>query len=151
MQTVDRQFSEFLRQPKEVVAEVIAHDVLLRRRNAPTLRLSQADRDDDRVEAFAVFARVLRNLAIHNPNVLADALHDAFPWIMFLPASDQAAFTTELTSTLLACVDLGNFTPVAQHNREWRATAEIHADPDLARRLTHAITTTGERVVAPGA
>jgi hypothetical protein len=151
MRTVDRQFSEFLRQPKEVVAEVVAHDVLLRRRNAPTLRLSQADRDDDRVEAFAVFARVLRNLAMHNPSVLADALHDAFPWIMFLPASDQAAFTTELTSTLLACVDLGNFTPVAQHIRGWRATAEIHADPDLARRLTQIINTTGERVVAPGA
>jgi hypothetical protein len=151
MQTVDRQFSEFLRQPKDVVAEVVAHDVLLRRRNAPTLRLSQADRDDDRVAAFAVFARVLRNLAVHNPDVLADALHDAFPWIMFLPAVDQVAFTTELTSTLLASVDLGNFTPVAQHIREWRATAEIHADPELARRLATSIDASGNRVVAPGA
>jgi hypothetical protein len=139
MRMVERQFSDFLRQPKDVVAEVVAHDVLLRRRNAPTLRLSQADRDDDRIAAFAMFAQVLRNLAAHNPGVLGDALHDAFPWIMFLPDADRVLFISELTSTLLASVDLGNFTPVAQYIREWRNTAEIYADPDLARRLKSTI------------
>ena len=45
MRVVERPFSEFLRQPNEVVAELEEHDVVLRRRNAPSLRLSDASRD----------------------------------------------------------------------------------------------------------
>ncbi len=32
----------------------------------------------------------------------------------------------------MAATGLDNYAPVAQHLREWRATAEIHADPRLA-------------------
>ena len=59
MSVVERPFSEFLRQPNDVVAELAEHDVLLRRRNAPALRLSQADRDDDRSPAFEALSRLL--------------------------------------------------------------------------------------------
>ena len=41
--------------------------------------------------------------------------------------------------------------PVAQLLQEWRATAEIHADPRLARRLRTAIAADGDPVVAPEA
>jgi hypothetical protein len=41
------------------------HDVVLRRRNAPALRLSEADRDEVRDEAFEAVARLLRNLLVH--------------------------------------------------------------------------------------
>ena len=53
MRVIERPFSDFLRQPNDVVAELGDHDVLLRRRNAPALRLSDAGRDDQRDEAFA--------------------------------------------------------------------------------------------------
>jgi len=42
MRVIERPFSEFLRQPNDVIAELADHDVVLRRRNAPSLRLSEA-------------------------------------------------------------------------------------------------------------
>jgi hypothetical protein len=146
---IERPFSEFLRQPNDVVAELEEHDVVLRRRNAPPLRLSDATRDDARAEAFDTVARLLRNLLTHDPSRLADALDDVFPWASLLPAREQSAFVDELGRTLVAASAIDNFAPVAQLLREWRATAEIHADPRLARRLRRAITATGDRVASP--
>lgn len=149
MRVIERQFSEFLRQPKQVVAELDDHDVVLRRRNAPALRLTQADRDEDRAEAFEVVVRLLRSLAIHSADAVGDAVAEAFAWSQFLPKRDRSAFVGELTATLVASADFDNFAPVAQMLREWTATAEIYADPRLARRLRKAIDAGGAPVVAP--
>lgn len=135
MRAVERQFSDFLRQPNEVVAELEEHDVLLRRRGAPTLRLTRADREETRSEVGLALARMLRNFAVHNPTELASAVEDAFPWTGFLPDDDRAQFITELTQALVAAADLQIFAPVGQLVREWRASAEIHADPSLAKKL----------------
>jgi hypothetical protein len=135
MRVVERSFSEFLRQPNDVVAELAEHDVLLRRRSAPALLLSRADRGDDRSESFVVLARLLRNLALHSPKALDEAVDDAFDWVTFLPKTDRHLFAEELTRTLLGASVLDNYSPVAQLLREWKATAEIHADPKLARRI----------------
>ena len=149
MRLVERSFSEFLRQPNDVVAELADHDVLLRRRNAPPLRLSQAARDEDRSEAFEVLARLLRNLAVHLPGAFDDAVNEVFPWVMFLPGPDRGLFVLELTKTLVAAAVVENFSPVAQLLREWQATAEIHADPVLARRLNGPVKAVGGPVAAP--
>lgn len=149
MSVVERPFSEFLRQPKDVVAELAEHDVLLRRRNAPALRLSQADRDNDRSEAFGALARLLRNLAVHSPAALDEVVDDAFAWVTFLPKPDRTLFVEDLTRTLIGAAAVENFSPVAQLLREWRATAEIHADPALTRRLREPIDADGEQVAAP--
>jgi hypothetical protein len=135
MRAVERQFSEFLRDPNNVVAELDEHDVLLRRRGAPALRLSQASRDELRTTVHEAMARVLRNLAVHSEAAFGQAITDGFPWATFLPESDRRMFTLELTGALLASENLQNFVPVGQVIREWRATAEIHADPELAARL----------------
>ncbi|MGD9751241.1 MAG: DUF6247 family protein [Acidimicrobiia bacterium] len=149
MRVVERPFSEFLRQPNDVVAELAEHDVLLRRRNAPALRLSQADRDDERSEAFEALARLLRNLAVHSPGALDVALDEVFGWVTFLPRADRKLFAQELTRTLVGAADVENFAPVGQLLREWKATAEIHADPVLARRLRKPVRAGGAQVAAP--
>lgn len=150
MRVVERPFSEFLRQPNEVVAELVDHDVVLRRRNAPALRLSQADRDDDRSEAFEALARLLRNLAVHSPAAnFEQAVLEAFGWSTFLPKRDRRAFVEELTMTLVGAAQVENFAPVAQLVREWKATAEIYADPSLARRLRRPIAPDGDAVPVP--
>ena len=112
MSVVERPFSEFLRQPKSVVAELVDHDVLLRRRNAPALRLSQADRDDDRSEAFEALSRLLRNLAVHSPSALDGAVDDVFAWVTFLPKADRKLFVEELTRTLVGAAAVENYSPV---------------------------------------
>jgi hypothetical protein len=150
MRVIERPFSEFLRQPNDVVAELADHDVLLRRRNAPSLRLSEADRDDERSEAFEALARLLRNLVAHTPGGLEQTVADVFPWATFLPKRDRNAFIDELTTTLMAAAGLENYGPVGQLLREWKATAEIYADPKLARRLRRAIDADGDAVPVPG-
>ena len=149
MRVIEHPFSEFLRQPNEVVAELDDHDVVLRRRNAPPLRLSAATRDDERAQAFDAAARLLRNLLMHSPAGLDDALEDVFPWSTFLPKRDRAMFVDELGLTLVAASAIDNYVPLAQLLREWRATAEIHADPRLARRLRRAADAGGNRVTVP--
>lgn len=149
MRVIERPFSEFLRQPNDVVAELADHDVLLRRRNAPPLRLSEADRDDERSEAFDALARLLRNLMAHSPSGLEQTVSDVFPWATFLSKRDRGAFVDELTTTLMAVAGMDNYAPVGQLLREWKATAEIHADPKLARRLRRSIDADGHAVPAP--
>ena len=57
--------------------------------NVPALRLTQADRDDERSEAFEALARLLRNLAMHSPEALEVAVDDVFAWLTFLPKTDR--------------------------------------------------------------
>jgi hypothetical protein len=150
MRAVERQFSELLRDPNNVVAELDKSDVLLRRRGAPALRLSQVSRDELRNTVHEAMARILRNLVVHSEQAFLAAVTEGFPWVTLLPQADRKAFALELTQTLLASEDLQNFVPVGQVIREWRATAEVHADPELAKRLRKPITKVhGKRVTPP--
>lgn len=149
MRVIEHPFSELLREPKSVVRDLDEGDVLLRRRGAPALRLTLVDRDDQRADAYALVGRALRNLAVHAPAALGEALVDEFPWTSFLPKADRAAFIDEFTRTVVAAAELDNFAPLARLVEEWRATAEIHADPKLARRLRRAIAPVGGLVARP--
>lgn len=149
MRVTERPFSDLLRRPKEVTNDVEEGDVLLRRRDEPDLRLSRADRDAERAAAFAALGRTFRNLAVHSPKALADALGDAFPWLEFLPVQDRRAFVEEFSRVVVAAAELDNYAPLVQLTREWRATAEVHADPKLARRLRRPLQAAGARIERP--
>ena len=149
MRVVERPFSEFLRHPNDVVAELAEHDVVLRRRNAPALWLTRADHHTDRREAFEATARLLRNLATHSPGALVAALEEAYAWVEFLPSGARDRFAEELIRTLLAAASVDLYTSVAQLVREWKATAEIYADPELARQLTEPLEAAGDIVAVP--
>lgn len=148
---IERPFSDLLRKPKEVTDDVEQGDVLLRRRDEPDLRLSRADREAQRADTFSAIGRALRNLAVHSPAAFADALGDAFPWIEFLPSADRRLFLDEFSRVVVAAAALDDYEALNQLVREWRATAEVHADPKLARRLRRAVEAAGEPVAAPGA
>lgn len=149
MDVIERPFSDLLRQPNDVVAELEEHDVVLRRRNAPALRLSRETRQQDRGQAFESLARLLRNLALHSPAAFDLAAEDGFPWFAFLPDSERKLFVTELTRTLVASATVDSFAPVAQILQEWKATAKIHADPHLAEHLNQPLDTDGGQIPAP--
>lgn len=149
MRVIEHPFSDLLREPKTVVKDLDDGDVLLRRRGAPALRLTRADRDDQRADAYAVVGRTLRNLAVHSPAALGTALLDEFPWTSLLPTPDRVAFVNDFTRTVVAAAEVDNFAPLGQLIDEWRATAEIHADPQLARRLRRPISAKGQPVPLP--
>jgi hypothetical protein len=149
MRVTERPFSDLLRHPKAVTEDVEEGDVLLRRRDEPDLRLSRADREAHRAEAFVALGRALRNLAVHNPTALGEALEDAFPWLEFLPAADRQEFLDEFTRVVTATAAVDSYEPLTQLVREWRATAEVHADPKLAKRLRRPLDASGDPVALP--
>lgn len=148
MRVIERPFSDLLRKPKEVTDDLEEGDVLLRRRDEPDLRLSRADREAQRADTFSAIGRALRNLAVHSPAAFADALGDAFPWIEFLPVADRRMFLDQFSRVVLAGTAFDNYEALTQLVREWRATAEVHADPKLARRLGEPAKAIGDPVAA---
>lgn len=149
MRVTERPFSDLLRHPKEVTNDVDDGDVLLRRRDEPDLRLTRADREAQRADTFSAIGRALRNLATHSPAALNDALGDAFPWMEFLPAGDRRLFLDEFSRVVTASATVDSYDALDQMVREWRSTAEIHADPKLARRLRRDLDAGGDPVVRP--
>jgi hypothetical protein len=151
MRVIERSFSDLLRHPGDVTGELDFGDVLLRRRDEPDLRLTRADREDIRASAFDTVARALRALAKQHPAVLIDVLGDVFAWVEFLPVNDRTEFANEFARVAAAGSDFDNYAPLMQLVSEWRATAEIYADPDLAQRLRQPIIGDGPPVQMPTA
>lgn len=149
MRVTERPFSDLLRRPKDVTDDVESGDVVLRRRDEPDLRLTRADREASRADTFTAIGRALRNLAVHHPAALGAALADAFPWMEFLPAVERHAFLDEYSRIVAAAAALDSYEPLSQLVQEWRATAEVHADPKLARRLQRAADAEGAPVARP--
>lgn len=152
MQVIERTFSEFLRQPKEVVANLAQHDVVLRRRNAPDLYLSLAASDISRAKTIECLARLLRKISADSPEAMDHAIEAAFPWVEFLSADGRREFAEELTRTILASASVESFDRVELLIDSWQNTAEILCDPELTALLTTPITVTdGRRVIPPPA
>ena len=150
MQVIERTFSEFLRQPKEVVADLAQHDVVLRRRNAPDLYLSLAASDISRAKTIECLARLLCKIAADSPEAMDDAIEAAFPWVGFFSPGERREFAEDLTQTILASASVESFSLVDQVLMEWQNTAEILSDPELTAMLTTPITVTdGRRVLPP--
>ena len=152
MQVIERTFSEFLRQPKEVVANLAQHDVVLRRRNAPDLYLTLAASDASRAKTIECLARLLGKIAADSPEAMDDAIEAAFPWVEFLSPDGRREFVEELTRIILASASVGNYEQVDLTIDSWQNTAEILSDPELTALLTAPITIThGGRVPCPPA
>ena len=150
MRVVERSFSDLLRHPNDVAADLSAGDVVLRRRDEPNLRLTLAEREAGRADVFRVLAVSFRNLAVHAPSVLDGAVFDAFSWSEFLPLKHRRAFLDEFSRTLIASAELETYERLAQVVCEWKATAEIYAQPGLAKRLRAPVTVSdGGAVAAP--
>lgn len=150
MQVIERTFSEFLRQPKEVTADLAQHDVVLRRRNAPDLYLSLAARDTSRAKTIESLARLLGKIATDAPEAMVSAIETAFPWVGFLSPEERREFAENLTQTILASASVESFSLVELTIDSWQNTAEILSDPELTALLTTPITIThGGRVLPP--
>lgn len=134
-------FSELLQRPNDTVAKLDASrsgSLRLRRRDAEDLTLTttaQAEQDSAVVSATTKMFVALMRHDEATRSLVIDVMPEAFPWVRFLPTEDVRAFVLELVDTLRAADALQNFAPVVQVITEWRHTAEVHADPELAARI----------------
>ena len=150
--TAEATLTDFLRDPKSVVERVEHVDVVLHRRNAEDLRLSLESRAEA-VEDWVWFVSRVMSTALSDATVrdrLSAGL-DAIPWLSFLPMEQRQDFVVEFFRTAAGAAELGVMKPLTQLLREWRATAAIYADPELAAELRRPLADDGERVLPPPA
>lgn len=150
--TAEATLTDFLRDPKAVVDRLEQADVVLHRRNAEDLRLTLESRSEAMADGVRFLARVL-SAALSDPGVRErlEVSAEAIPWLSFLPASRRQEFLVDFFRTAEAAAELGVMTPIAQLLREWKATAVIYADPELAAELKRPLPGDGDRVAAPRA
>ncbi len=124
--------------------------VLERRTGAPVVvrPLREARADRELADNLAVMLRAILGRA-DLADLLDTTLDETYPWAALLPPDVRDTFTRELVQMLRACAALGRFGAYTDLLDSWRATAEIHADPDLARRLTGPVELTGPAVPGP--
>jgi hypothetical protein len=128
-------FTHMLRNSGDVLAEVAHRDVVLRRRDREDVFLGLRSREEAVRDALGVLARVLLAASM-DPDTrrqVAAALSASLPWTTFLPEDERAEFFEALATTAAACVDVDTFEPLAHLIEGWRATAEVHANPELAK------------------
>lgn len=135
--TVSVPFSELLRQPTETTGRLAeVRSMRLSRRDAEDLVLMYAHRAEAESLAIEATSRMLAQLSRLHPELIIDLIPSVLPWATFLPAEDLGEFAVEFVTVAEAASSIGNPAPLAQLLTEWRHTAEVHADPDLARALT---------------
>lgn len=148
MSLAEHTFTHMLRNSGEVLAEVEHRDVVLRRRDGEDLFLGLRSREESVRDALGVLARLLLAASVDADirRKVAGALAAALPWTTFLPDDEREEFFDALTSTAAACVEVDTFDPLAHLIDGWRATAEIHANPELAKLLNVARSGPANRV-----
>lgn len=142
-------YSAFLRGPSEVLGALDHAAVVLERRDAENLVLIRSDRFSAGLSAMVAAAHVLRTLARRDPDLAAELLTEEFPWMRWLPVEERTQCVADLLADLSAGADTGTLLPFAQTTMAWRATAEVWADADLARRLSGPFDGTGEDIPRP--
>lgn len=150
MSVQEVQWSDLTRDPKGVAALADAGEVRLKRRDGADLVLTRADRVSAADEGAVTAARAFRNVLVHaDPEVIAEAFLDEFPWVRELPPQDVQEFVKDFIQAALAAAELGRWGVLSQTIREWKATAVIYAEPGLAEKLTRPITDDDEFTPAP--
>lgn len=144
------QWSDLQRDPRSVAALADAGDVRVRRRDGADLLLTREDRLTAAGEGAIATVRTLRNLLAHVPvETAAEALTEEFPWLSLLPADAVSQFVEEFIRAARISADLGQWSVLAETLRGWKATAVVHADPDLLRQLSGPLTDDLGPVPAP--
>lgn len=127
-------FSELLRSPKDVLSVLEdAGEVVLTRRQAPSLRLTRASDCEQEFTTLGVvgqlFAASLDEVALER---VATNMAVALPWIGLLPKDDHAKFVAEFQTTARGCIAVKRFGQLSVLLNAWEATAEAYADPTVS-------------------
>ena len=141
MTTLEIPFSQLIQQPKATMAKLESSPrrrLRLDRRDGEDLILESASRAEAEDEALSMASRLFFFLVKNDEGarLLLLSLADVFPWVRFLPQDDVRAFLVELVETLRAAASVSNLAAVDPVVAAWKATAEIHSDPELLKAAT---------------
>ncbi len=88
------------------------------------------------MQGVTLLSRMMRSLAKEDPERVEGVLAEQLPWVTWLPQAELADCLAEILSQLAAGAETGSFEPFTRAVTEWSHTAEVWADPELAKRLT---------------
>lgn len=128
-------FSTLINKQTSIFPALDDADVILERRGAEDLVLMRSERFTAMTEGLRLASRSLSVIARENKELAEEVFAEELAWLTWLPADGRAECVTELLNHLLAGADTGLFLPFARALLEWKSTAEIYSDPELAMRL----------------
>ncbi len=149
MKTLPVPYSNFLRGPNDVLPALDEGDVVLERRDDENLVLTTLRRFSAREAGTALATHLVADIARENPGILEGYFERELPWLHWLPDDDRALAVKEIFQEMLAGAETGLFAPFSQTLVEWRDTAMIWSDPELARRLASAHPGDGPEITRP--
>lgn len=128
------QWSDLARNPRQI-ADIVERDgeARIERRGNEQLILLEAKRYDEAVAHLDTVTRLLQSYLLTRS--IEIAVQETFPWTGALPADAREEFFAEFVETFKMCKGLDVWKPLDQMLIEWKATAAIHADPELADAL----------------
>lgn len=129
--------SYMLRNSGTVLEEAQHQDVVLTRRDGEDLFLTPLARHHGVQESLGIFARLVRTALQHTETRVAIGqwLFDELAWTTFLPDNEREQFLDEFVRTTVACVQTEDYEPLLRTLGDWKATAEIYANPAVKRVL----------------
>jgi hypothetical protein len=127
---------------------------------ARPLRVTRRDDEDlvlmtaaraDQERSVLVAATAMVDALLHSGDrvLVRTAVAAAFPWVSYLSDEEVAEFVDELVGSLKVGSSLDNPAPAAHAIEAWRHSAEVYADPELARILSASSMGDGGAVPAP--
>lgn len=144
-------FSTLINKQTSVFPALDDADVILERRDAENLVLMRSERFQAMADGLSLAAKSLAVIARTNRALAEEVFAEELPWLAWLPAEGRAECVSELLDHLLAGAETGLLLPFARALREWKSTAEVYSDPELARRLRGPFSTEGaEDLPRPG-
>lgn len=150
-------FSDLQLRGKATVEAWLRHSstraLVVHRRDAEDLVLTTASRAAQAREASSATSRMFVAMMQRDPHVrelVTDVVPEVFPWVAFLSREEVREFIVDLVATMKAAESIDNPAPVAQLIEEWRHTAEVLADPELAAVLVAPSTVDHGTVSPPG-
>ncbi|WP_406284937.1 prevent-host-death family protein [Embleya sp. NBC_00896] len=139
MSTLTVAFSDLSKNSKRVAETVEqAQRVHVTRRDGEDLYLTTERHDRQREETADVTSRLLAALIGTDEGARAVllAMPTVFPWIRHLSAEEVREFVVDLVDATRDAAELDVHSTLHRVIVEWRATARILADPELATQLT---------------
>ncbi len=150
-------FSDLQLRGKATVEAWLRHSstraLVVHRRDAEDLVLTTASRAAQAREASSATSRMFVAMMQRDPHVrelVTDVIPEVFPWVAFLSREEVREFIVDLVATMKAAESIDNPAPVAQLIEQWRHTAEVLADPELAAVLVAPSSADHGTVSAPG-
>ena len=132
-------FSELSKNSKRVADTLDrVQRVHVTRRDGEDMYLTTARHDQQREETADVTSRMFAALVVtaDGERAVQQVLPAVFPWARHLSADEIREFTLDLVGAIRDTVELDVHANLHRVIVEWRATARILADPDLAAQLT---------------